>query len=398
MARFLFAVLLPTALVLAVPSAFAFDFTPREFEVVRLNRELVLPYPLENIFRGYGRCKRGRHTHRALDIGGVGPNWGLGTPVRAMAKAKVIHVGTPESDPKRYGTRDIGPGTVVRGKTTLPKQIQVRGYGAVHPFTRNYGRLRTGVLVVTRGTDGRMKGHEIKYMHLAALHPDIKKGVVVEAGQELGLMGGTAVQTDPPHLHLAIENRAGNPIDPARILGIGSSYVPCSHGKAALRAGRTRLRKSARDLMRKLARTRAQTPLVATAAVGPAEPFEHRDRFEDKVERAHRFTIDPGRHPIRIRVDIEGPLSPKPRAKTWHPRIKLLDRYETLLFDGTRRKRAGRKMTLNVVEKGRRAAFAELVVDPGAAPIIVQVGSWRRRPPRGATYRLSIAPAALPSH
>jgi murein DD-endopeptidase MepM/ murein hydrolase activator NlpD len=60
-------------------------------------------------------------------------------------------------------------------------------------------------------------------MHLAAFHPDLTPGTIIERGQEIGLMGGTAVQRDRPHLHLDIEDENGDRIDPSTHLGINDS-------------------------------------------------------------------------------------------------------------------------------------------------------------------------------
>ncbi|MFT5429902.1 MAG: hypothetical protein ACI9OJ_000575 [Myxococcota bacterium] len=386
--RLLLAAILAPALVLGAPTeAEAFDFEPRTYDLMRLKGGLVVPYPLDNIFRGYGRCRRGRHTHRALDVGGVGPDWGIGTPIRAMARSKVIVVGTPESDPKRYGQRDIGDGTVVRGKMELPRKIEVPGYGTVRSFTTNYGRLRTGVLVVTRVRAGRLKGYEIKYMHLSAVHPAVVKGAILEAGQEIGLMGGTAVQQDPPHLHLAITNRVGEPVDPARILGIGSSYIPCGRGKAADMANRQKLRRSARSLMRKLKKQAAQTPVIETIRADATWPLIRQKLFADPRERGQRFRLPAVGAPLIVRLEATG---------KWHPRIKLLDHYENLLFDGSRKRGAGRKLQLTITDKGRRSQVAEIRLEPAGVPLLIQLGSWRRRPPRDATYNISMSLEANP--
>ena len=53
--------------------------------------------------------------HKALDIGGVGPDWGLGTPIRSMARAKITAIHLPEDDPKRWGQRLTNAPTARRG-------------------------------------------------------------------------------------------------------------------------------------------------------------------------------------------------------------------------------------------------------------------------------------------
>lgn len=355
---------------------------PDVYDVMRLKSGLVLPYPLHNVFRGFARCRRGRHTHRALDIGGVGPNWGLGTPIRAMAKAKILHIGTPEADPKRYGTRDTDPGTVRRGKSDLPRSIEVAGYGTVHNFTKNYGRLRTGVLVVMKVLEGRLKGYTLKYIHLSAVHPSLKRGSVVVAGQEVGLMGGTAVQDDPPHLHLAILNRSGKAVDPGPVLQIGSTIARCRVG----RKGQSRVRQTystaARALMQSFEKKRRSRKSLGSVAAQQAR-FSVEGHFDGGRVKIHRLRLTgaPNAGPLRIRIDaLDG---------EWKPRLVLLSEHESLLHDGRRPLRAGKKLGLKTVESGKKASWASLKAKPGTPTLLLHVTGWRK-PKKGARYRLVI--------
>ena len=359
------------------------DDVSRVFEATPLRGDLVLPYPLDNVFRGFARCRRGRHTHRAIDIGGVGADWGLGTPIRALARAKIVHVGTPESDPVRYGRRDTREGTVARRSSTLPRSSEVPGYGRVHFFTENYGRFRSGVLIVTRVLGGRYDGYAVKYMHLAAVHPAVKRGAVVEAGQELGLMGGTAVQDDPPHLHLAIENRGGRAIDPGPILGIGSTRFRCRGGRAADNAARGRYRKRARALMAQLVRERER---VAPVAIWPGQcgRWVHEGEFAPGWVRAHRARLEvpDGDQPVTARVEVVG-------EGRWRPRLELRTELQQVLFDGNRTRRAGRRLAVRRVHSGRRGPLAELELRPNGVPLQLDVRGWRRPPP-GSRYTLVV--------
>jgi murein DD-endopeptidase MepM/ murein hydrolase activator NlpD len=192
--------------------------------------DLLAPYSLKRVFRGFGKCRRGKHTHQALDIGGVGENAGLGTPVFAMARSKVTLIGLPEEDARQFGKPDRGKGTVRRGhkgRLVLPKQERIPGYGRVTYFTRDYGSWRSGVVISTRVVDGPMKGHEIRYMHLGAVHPTLKRGVVIEAGEEIGLMGGTAILDSAPHVHVDMTDLNGERVDIARLLGLPQAAKPC---------------------------------------------------------------------------------------------------------------------------------------------------------------------------
>ncbi len=214
---------------------------------------VALPYPLGNLMRGWTPCTR-RGSHRAIDIGGVGPHDGLGTPVRAMGHARVVRIGLPTEDPARYGAPLESGETVLRGHRDLPVRGEVPGYGTVHFFTRNYGSHRSGAVIALEGLSGPLKGYTLTYMHLAAVHPGLKVGSVVRAGEEIGLMGGTAVQRDPPHLHLEIDHPDGQRLDPGRLLGIGPTAVRCRTSEATRLGVRARYQREADALMQRLLR------------------------------------------------------------------------------------------------------------------------------------------------
>jgi murein DD-endopeptidase MepM/ murein hydrolase activator NlpD len=193
-------------------------------------REVLAPYSLRRVFRGFGKCRKGKHTHQAIDIGGVGENSGLGTPIFAMGRSKVTLIGLPREDPRQFGAPDVGRGTVRRGykgNLVLPKQQRVPGYGKVNYFTKDYGSWRSGVVVSTKVLEGPLAGHEVRYMHLGAVHPTLKRGTVVEAGEELGLMGGTAIMDSAPHVHIDITDPEGARVDVARLLGLPQAAQPC---------------------------------------------------------------------------------------------------------------------------------------------------------------------------
>ncbi len=214
---------------------------------------VALPYPLDNLMRGWTPCTR-RGSHRAIDIGGVGPDGGLGTPVRAMGRARVTRIGLPAEDPARYGAPLETGETTRRGQRDLPVRAVIPRYGTVHFFTRNYGSHRSGAVIGLEGLSGPLKGYTLTYMHLAAVRPGLRVGSVVEAGEEIGLMGGTAVQRDPPHLHLEIDHPNGRRVDPGRLLGIGPTAVRCRTTEATRLGARARYQKEADALMRRLLR------------------------------------------------------------------------------------------------------------------------------------------------
>ena len=193
-------------------------------------RKVLAPYSLKRIFRGFGKCRRGKHSHQAIDIGGVGKHAGLGTPIFAMARSKVTFIGLPEEDPRQFGTPEKGAGTVQRGykgKLKLPKEEFVAGYGKVRYFTKDYGSWRSGVVLITRVLEGPLKDHEIRYMHMGAVHPTLKRGTLIEAGEEIGLMGGTAILDSAPHVHIDISDPQGDRVDVAALFGLPQAAKPC---------------------------------------------------------------------------------------------------------------------------------------------------------------------------
>jgi hypothetical protein len=215
----------------------------------KLRSGMFLPYPIDNLFRGSFSCGRGRR-HMALDLGGVGPEYGLGTPVRSIGPAEILAIGTPEADPKRYGERDTQAGETRRGRSALPRSGEVPGYGRVFFFTKDYGSGRTGVILTTRLLEGRRRGYQVRYLHLAAVRPDLAPGMRVAGGEEIGLLGGTAVMESGPHLHLAIRDARGKGADVGSVLGIGSTRLPCK--RAAARLARQKYTVKARKLMARL--------------------------------------------------------------------------------------------------------------------------------------------------
>ena len=203
---------------------------PQTGTIVRLDRTpldtggsvglgYVAPYSTANLISDFWEC-RGHRRHRGIDLAGVGTDSGLGTPVVSLARARITHVGTPEIDPYRYGRRLENRSSVRRGGEELPTSGHVPGYGDVWFFTSSYGSWRTGVIISTEILDGPLAGHRVRYMHLAAPHPNLEVGDVVEAGQELGVMGGTAILESTPHIHLDAEDASGRRVDLAPYIGL----------------------------------------------------------------------------------------------------------------------------------------------------------------------------------
>ncbi len=201
----------------------------RPIESTSARPGVAMPYPMTNVFSTYSDCRPGGRTHAGLDVGGVGPDGGIGTPVYAMTRAKVTFIGRPEDDPDKFGRPLNKKGTVQRGSANarLPASAKIPGYGTVRFFTQTYGSWRTGTILVMEALDGPLKDHRIRYMHLGAIHPNLKPGDIVESGQEVGLMGGTAVLHDMPHMHIDIETAKGKRVDVAPFVGLPSDNGRC---------------------------------------------------------------------------------------------------------------------------------------------------------------------------
>jgi len=200
---------------------------------------VALPYPTARIFRGFGRCLRGgKHHHEAIDLGGVGPDAGLGTAVRSMGPGRITRIGRGQEKPDLYGTPDDRPGTTRRAHRDLPRTAEIDGYGKVCFFSKRRGSWRSGELIEVVGTAGPLAGHRVRYMHLGAIRPDLRIGDHVAPGEELGLFGGTGVMESSPHVHIDIVDADGEAVDVAPLLGLAPTAT-C--GPAAERAQATAL-------------------------------------------------------------------------------------------------------------------------------------------------------------
>jgi murein DD-endopeptidase MepM/ murein hydrolase activator NlpD len=200
----------------------------REVTRPKTQAGIALPYSLARVISDFGDCRAPGKRHQGLDIAAAmsEPDAGLGTPIRAMVRAKVTAIALPDEDTTKYSTFDRSPGTTIRRGRALPRSGDVPGYGRVYFFTQGYGASRTGVMVETVGQGGALDGYRVRYMHMSAIHPTLRVGDVLEPGQELGLMGGTAVQDSSPHLHIDIEDPSGQRIDPAPLLGLPRAEMP----------------------------------------------------------------------------------------------------------------------------------------------------------------------------
>jgi hypothetical protein len=198
--------------------------------LVRRKREprwFALPYPTARVYGTFGDCRSGGRQHKGLDLGGVGPDHGLGTPVRALTFCEVTDIVRPEDNSARWGRRDTRSGTVTRRGVTLPRAKQIPGYGLVRFHTLDHGSAHTGTMITTVGTAGPLEGHRIRYMHLADPLPSLRVGSLLAPGDELGLMGGTAIMESLPHVHIDIESPAGDRVDVASFVGLAPDLSRC---------------------------------------------------------------------------------------------------------------------------------------------------------------------------
>jgi murein DD-endopeptidase MepM/ murein hydrolase activator NlpD len=212
---------LPSSIIPKDPKDSSVPLVPGDpSQVVMLNPDLALPYPLDNVVSTFGECRGVKKIHRGLDLGGVGPDAGLGTPIRSMTRGIVLEVGSPDTDPRRFGKWDLREGPAKRRGLELPRSREIPGYGKVNFFTRGRGWSKMGVMIEIKTVGGALDGYQIRYMHLGAVHPSLKAGDMVEVGQEIGLMGGTAVQESMPHVHIDMDTATGRRVDVAPHLGL----------------------------------------------------------------------------------------------------------------------------------------------------------------------------------
>lgn len=197
---------------------------PMEPDPDRPKPPYLVPYEPVRIISGYGE-RRGRRIHEGIDFAGAGPDCGLGTPIYSIGRARIRLIGRSRQDPREFGRPLTRGGTAIRGGRRLPVSAEIDGYGRVYFFTRNRGRWRAGTTVVTELLDGPLAGYTVRYMHLADVHPELRVGDIVDAGEEFALLGGTAVQESIPHLHLDALNPQGEPFDLTPYLDFGGAAV-----------------------------------------------------------------------------------------------------------------------------------------------------------------------------
>lgn len=221
------------------------------------------PYPYGNLLRQFD----GNHCrHRGLDIGAVGVvNGGIGTVVNSATPGVVTFIGRAGGDVREFGKLDKRSGNVKRTGRVYPRQILVPGYGLVYPFSRTYGRWRSGTVIIIRITDGPLKDHTMRYMHLADVRPDLRVGARIEAGEHIGLMGGTAVMDSWPHVHIDVTDPNGKRIDPAPYIGLLETISHCkAYSKSKKSSASSKTSKSSKKSSAKSSKTHSQTAKMTT--------------------------------------------------------------------------------------------------------------------------------------
>ncbi|MBQ1267364.1 MAG: M23 family metallopeptidase [Proteobacteria bacterium] len=192
----------------------------------------VQPYSYDNLMRQFNGGKNCHH--RGLDIGTVSSvsptgsvNGGLGTPISAVTRSVVTLIGKTGGNVGEFGRLDTRSGKTVRGGRNYARSMNVPGYGLVYLFSRNYGRWRSGNVIVTKVLDGPLKDYTIRYMHMGAIRPDLKVGSIVEAGEHIAIMGSTAILDSTPHVHIDMENPKGERRDLAPYIGLPDTSLQC---------------------------------------------------------------------------------------------------------------------------------------------------------------------------
>ncbi len=186
------------------------------------------PCSYGNLMRLFDGGKK-KCQHRGLDIGTITsrPNGGLGTPINAVTRSVITLIGVTGGNVGEFGKLDTRPGKAVRGGRNYDRSMYVPGYGQVFPFSRNYGRWRSGTVIVTKVLDGPLKDYTIRYMHMATVRPDLKVGSIVEAGEHIAIMGSTAILDSTPHVHIDMENPKGERRDLAPYIGLPDTSLTC---------------------------------------------------------------------------------------------------------------------------------------------------------------------------
>lgn len=179
---------------------------------------------------------------------------GIATGVAAtalLAFAAPLEAGTTVEPraPAARASHTAAPYTVDEARPLYTFVDPVAGYEIVSPFGprrlpwEEHGRLHAGVdvaaphgypvqaaadgVVLSAGTDGgygrlidirHVGGLITRYAHLGAIEGGIQPGLMVRAGETIGLIGASGTSTGA-HLHFEIRDDRGRPLNPEAFLG-----------------------------------------------------------------------------------------------------------------------------------------------------------------------------------
>jgi murein DD-endopeptidase MepM/ murein hydrolase activator NlpD len=116
------------------------------------------------------------------------------------------------------------------------EQVHAVHEGVVDFVQRNANPDRGGEFVRLSHRDGTVF---TQYFHLAAIPAGLERGMRVQSGEVIGLLGDTGVKESAPHLHFAISVRPWKDgperyLDPEPLIALWPVRVPVDGGQAGL--------------------------------------------------------------------------------------------------------------------------------------------------------------------
>ena len=260
---------------------------------VAIAQGFAQPYPYGNLMRqfrkGSSSCKHGGH-----DIGIVdqGQNGGMGTVINAVVKSEITLIGRTGQNESEFGKQDKRTGTGHRASHDYPRQILVPGYGLVYPFSLNYGRWHSGMVLETKVLEGPLEGYTIRYMHMADIRPDLKVGDILEPGEHIAIMGSTAIMDSSPHVHIDASTPSGKRIDLAKYIGIppvgrscSSSSKLSSVSKKSSGSSKSSSQSTTKSAKKSTVKSSSKSSKAATKAPKKRENYTRSSTVTDSAEK-----------------------------------------------------------------------------------------------------------------
>lgn len=151
---------------------------------------------------------RARPTALVVAVAGGAMALGVMMAVPRAAEAAPCPIATPVvggefSSGFHYRGRRFHPGVDLRAPMGTPVQAPV---GGIVVYTGRY--YAYGLIVDIQHQDGSLS----RYAHLSRIAADVRPGVTVRPGQQIGAVGRTG-RTTGSHLHVELR-RNGRPVDP----------------------------------------------------------------------------------------------------------------------------------------------------------------------------------------